>query len=280
LDNLNKALGIVLYNPDEDFYKNLLSYLNEFQFIYINDNSNNENILIKDLSYRYKNIIYKYNNNNLGIAKSLNLICHDAIKDNNKYILILDQDSKILNFKYNKLINSHILINDKVAIISLSFSETNFNDNLYEKDIVLSSGSILNLNIWSKMNGFEEKLFIDEVDHDYCLRILNNKFLIIGTSRKYIEHKVGFIKPHKILYIKNILVSYHNPLRTYYCFRNSNYIIFKYLFTNKLFVLNRILNLCKEIYFSLFVYTEKKQHFFFMCLGLIDFIRSKYGKLN
>ena len=35
----------------------------------------------------------------------------------------------------------------------------------------MTSGNLLNLKIAEKIGDFEEKLFIDEVDHDYCYRI-------------------------------------------------------------------------------------------------------------
>jgi rhamnosyltransferase len=279
--NISKqALGIVLYNPEEDFIYNLKTYINKFKYIYINDNSDKVNNAIKDILNSANNISYVFNDKNVGIAKSLNLICENAILDNNKYILLLDQDSKIIDFDFDKIINSSILINDKVGIISLSFNNYYLEDDLYKKNIVLSSGSILNLECWIDNLGFEEKLFIDEVDHDYCLKILNNGYTILGTKQKYIEHKVGFITTHNFLKLKTIEVSIHSPLRTYYCFRNSYYIIFKYFLVNNRFVRNRISNLLKEFYFIIFVYSNKSQHLFYMILGILDFIRGNYGKFK
>lgn len=277
---MNQSLGIVLYNPDEIFLNNLILYIKLFRNIYINDNSDKINTTIKEYSTKF-NIKYTYNNDNLGIAKSLNLICSEAIHDDNKYILLLDQDSKIIDFSYIELLNNNnILINSNVGLISLSFFESLDSKELFNKQIALTSGSIINLEIWSKVLGFEEKLFIDEVDHDYCLKLLNNNFFILGTKKKYLEHQVGFINAHHFLKLKLLSVSCHHPLRTYYCFRNSNYIIFKYFSKNTSFAFNRLFNLLKELYFIFFVYTEKRQHLYFMFYGIFDFIRSKYGKFN
>ena len=43
---------------------------------------------------------------------------------------------------------------------------------------VIASGNIINLQAWNKVGRFDNSLFIDEVDHDFCHRLTQEKYKI------------------------------------------------------------------------------------------------------
>ena len=94
-----KLAGIVVwYNPTEKEKKSIFSYLSCLEKLYIFDNSNNRNDITKNLKIEY---IYK--GENAGIAKALNVGARKAIEEGYKWLLTLDQDSKITESIINQM---------------------------------------------------------------------------------------------------------------------------------------------------------------------------------
>ena len=85
------AAVVVLYNPNQDNIDNINRYLNIIDKIYVVDNSEDNIIRISD-SEKIKYIKY---GENKGMAKALNEGSINAINDGYKWLLTMDQDSKI-----------------------------------------------------------------------------------------------------------------------------------------------------------------------------------------
>ncbi len=228
--------GIVTYNPDiKRLSKNLKEITNQFSDVFIVDN-NSENIKdIVVLVKKYKNITLIKNENNLGIAKALNQIFLYADDKKVEWVLTLDQDSIIpenLIEEYSRYVNL-----DRVAIIcpavydnnSKTIDRVELND-IEEVGICITSGSFTRVSIWKEIGGFEEKLFIDYVDNDYCIKLYYHDYKIVRVNNVVLNHELGHIKNHIYKSTTN-----HNYMRRYYIARNSIYVSKKYctLFKNK-----------------------------------------------
>ena len=98
MNNLKLAATVILYNPEDEIYINIESYINYVDILYIIDNStHHNNNLVKRLNKNFTNIKYINNNANLGIATALNIGCKEALDEKFNWILTMDQDSKFLN---------------------------------------------------------------------------------------------------------------------------------------------------------------------------------------
>ena len=102
-----------------------------------------------------------------------------------------------------------------------------------------TSGCLTNLNIWKDIGGFDERMFIDCVDFDYCTRVLKAKKRIIRVNRAVLHHRLGkakevkfFVFFGKLFGIEKLAKSFytynHSPLRTYYYARNIRYYFYKH----------------------------------------------------
>ncbi|MCL4546863.1 MAG: glycosyltransferase [Deltaproteobacteria bacterium] len=180
-----KIYGVViLYHPEPNVLKNIGTYINGIERLYVIDNSEIKDLelieKIKDLSTK---ITYIDNNGNKGIACALNIGAQLAIEDGATWILTMDQDSRFEKESLQVLIK-WITSNDteKVGIISPYHLINNISykseDRVIDKLTVITSGNLLNLEVYKKIGPFEEKYFIDSVDHEYCLRLRKNAFLI------------------------------------------------------------------------------------------------------
>ncbi len=79
-DSLSGA--VILYNPDGNVIKNILSYLDKINVLYIIDNSKETAQFISDfVKYNPGKVEYIFNNGNLGVASALNIAVDEALKD-------------------------------------------------------------------------------------------------------------------------------------------------------------------------------------------------------
>ena len=151
----------------------------------------------------------------------------------------------------------------------------NFNEDFNERHFVVTSGNLVNLNLWKQVGGFEEKLFIDEVDHDFCAKVNLAGYKILTTKKIFMSHNVG----ETIGNTSDKVFQGHNPIRYYYITRNMLFITKKYIFSDPKLVLNRWKHNIKNYIKIAFFYPEKSLYFTTICNGIRDFFKGKYGEM-
>ena len=226
-----KIAGIVIiYNPDEDVVQNIQTYSSHINKLYIADNSS-----IPALDYKYSaaNFEYIHDSHNHGIAKRLNQVAKLAIHEGFDFLLTMDQDSAFTDSdieKYISCINEISWAN--VAMVGVNIdSKNSASSTCTFKDSVelITSGSIVNLHLYRLIGGFDENLFIDEVDHDYCYSSIKLGYRIVKFDHIHMQHKLGKTTYHKsLLNLNKTPRVLHSPSRLYYMTRNHLYICNKH----------------------------------------------------
>lgn len=256
------AIGIVLYNGEKDKIKRIISEysLNNISIIIVDNGSKNIED-IKDVIEKNNNVIFIRNHNNEGIAKALNQILNETQKIQKRYLLTLDQDSFL---EYKDLLKMKEFIKDDVAIVCPEIIDLNKKNNkLLTKDYIevsrcITSGSLMNMKICNEIGNFDEKMFIDYVDFDYCKRIIINKYKIIKVKGCFLKHEIGKRTCKKFLWL-NVYPTNHASNRVYYYFRNMHYYFLKY---KKNMTINEKLNEIIRIiwkYISIVLYEDNKK---------------------
>ena len=197
------AAVIIWYNPKDlgldKILFNISTYSDFFDKLYIVDNSQNDN---SDICNFLSNSVYLQNKNKGGIGGAQNKGCQQAKSDGFNWVMTLDQDS---NFDYGMVKNYIQLFNkykNNTDIVSFGTEIKNLNEyidymklfrikllrpikhffipykevvrpEIEYKTFTIASGNIINLSMWAELNGFDEFLFIEEVDSDFCHRIIN-----------------------------------------------------------------------------------------------------------
>lgn len=273
---------VVLYNPDYSIIENIKSYINDIDKLYIIDNSEVKNKeLINKIIKKFSNIEYMWLGENKGIAHALNRGAGLAIKDGAKWLLTMDQDSK---FSENGLRNlKECLLKLKSNNINIGLvspvHKNNKNSEFEKKLVVMTSGNIVNLDAYKDVGGFEEKLFIDAVDYDFCLRLNLAQYEVIECSHSRLEHQLGESKKINI-FGKTITIFTHSPIRRYYMMRNALYFWKKYFFNFPLFIFREIVDFQRN-WIEIALFSNKKlKDMKYLIYGILDFILSKYGKFN
>jgi glycosyltransferase, group 2 family len=274
---------VIWYNPKETDVLNIKSYINYINKLYIIDNSKKNNKKLLENLKNMSKIEYIYSDgNNLGIAKALNLACEKAIIDKFEWILTMDQDSyfDFQNMKkyleiFSQIKNSNIGIISPNHILKNDIVKIDENKEFIDTDCVMTSGNLLNLSVWKKVNKFDENLFIDEVDNEMCYRILEKGYQIKQLSKIKMFHELGNLEKRNF-FTRKISVLNHNYIRKYYIIRNKFYIFKKY----RKYRLRYVYSILNDFFKVIFYEKDKLRKLRYMFRGINDFFKNKMGELD
>ena len=145
-------------------------------------------------------------------------------------------------------------------------------------DFAITSGSMLYLKHMTEVGLFEEKLFIDCVDTEFCLRVRALKYSIVKCHRAVLYHCLGAMKEVAFGGFK-VFPTNHPPLRRYYKMRNRVFVWKRYFFTYKVMVMKNIIRSLCDVFEILFFEKDSFSKIKYILLGLKDGLLNKYGKL-
>jgi rhamnosyltransferase len=225
------AAVTIVFHPPQDVVKNILSYIDSIGLLIVIDNSPKETVFLKEL---HEKILYIHDGENKGIAVRLNLAARMAAGQGYDFLMTFDEDSffdkDMLDAYMHCFLQSEFLSttamygieNDARLLTQGSCHEKN-------KEILITSGSIVNLEIFTKLGGFDEALFIDFVDTEYCLRAMKAGYGVRKFTNILLNHSIGVSSEHySYKTFKKTKRSLHSPVRLYYMLRNFFYLRKKY----------------------------------------------------
>lgn len=144
-----------------------------------------------------------------------------------------------------------------------------------EVDHLISSGCLIDLEALNEIGPFEDRLFIDYVDTEWCLRARHLGYKLLGVTNAKMVHDLGdhFIK------IFGKYIPTHSPLRHYYIMRNGIWLIRQSWVGWRWRILDSIRLLKIFLVFSCFSKNKRLDHLKMMVRGFVHGIRGRLGKL-
>jgi len=232
----NICAGVVTYNPEISQLKaNLDSLTPQVSVVYVVDNGSSNIEKIKSILRKYDNVKLFCNMKNLGISKALNQLCEMAMRDGYMWILTMDQDSlcmpKMVDALSRFVDNSIGIIAPRVEFWTkgIMILATKDGDKLTtEVPACITSGSLTNLIAWNHVGGFDEWLFIDHVDNDFCIRLKIAGYKIIRVHKGVLYQRAGEMDYFSLPFGRKILLPHYSAIRQYYSCRNTIYYLRKY----------------------------------------------------
>lgn len=238
----NIAVGVVLYNPDneERVQYSLQSILQQVSDVYVFDNSTKENNITFPA-----NITYMTEHENKGIAYALNRIMEKAQSEGYEWLVTMDQDSVIPKglisaYKEHVVDDSIGIICPQVIDFRRSYMDVKKEPKEELIDFCITSASCTRISAWEHVGRFDEWLFIDLVDNDFCKRMIASGFTILRLNDLVLNQEFGKIIPKsektqrfwnriaKILHNDNFgklgYSKFVSPMRVYYTCRNIIYV--------------------------------------------------------
>ncbi|WP_294354754.1 glycosyltransferase family 2 protein [uncultured Clostridium sp.] len=288
------AAIVVTYNPDEGLNKSTKSLIKQVDSIIMVDNGSNDEgkEIINKIKNKYgEKIEVIFNEENLGIATALNKGVKYALNNDYKWILTMDQDSCAEENMVKIMLETYYAIdeNERKDILSLfptfidrgieSLDKNNENVKYEYVDAEITSGNLLKAEIFEKAGFFDDSLFIDMVDTDYCMRLNELGIKMIRISGAILNHSIGNSKQVKKLF-GTFNTSNHSATRRYYMTRNRFYTWNKYKNLNS-FTLNRDKKLFKKEFVKIILGEDDKLNKVKMVLkGYKDYKNGVRGKLK
>ena len=171
------AAVVISYDySNEQIYENVKKYLNDLELMIIWDNTPQER---KKITRDFwagiaSNVKLLGTGKNEGIGYALNRAIDCARENTCSHLLMMDQDSIWRNFKdYRNAIEEDKDVRIALYAPTIADAESDFVFWCNKPDLyVITSGSVLNLKYVQEIGLFNEKFFIDEVDNEYCVRIV------------------------------------------------------------------------------------------------------------
>lgn len=288
------AAIIVSYNPDKNLLDSVNLLISQVEKIIIVDNGSIEEkrkdiSSIKDIDNERIEIIF--NEENLGIATALNIGVREALKQGFNWILTMDQDSKASKDMVEKMFEVYNNIDEKERKSILSIFpnfvderiqsiEENSVMNTYEYvDADITSGNLVKAEVFDKVGFFDDSLFIDLVDTDFCMRLNEKNIKMIKVRDAILYHSLGESQSVKSI-LGKFNTSNHSALRRYYMTRNRFYIWERYKDLNS-FTLNRDKKLFKKEFIKIILGEKDKVNKIKMVFkGYKDYKKGVRGKLK
>ena len=278
---------ITVFNPSNFVLNNVKSIANQVDLVFICDNSAICNLLIfKEL----ENIKYYWTGKNYGLSVAFN----KAIKENidkindDDYLIFFDQDSSIkfnhidqLICEYEKIEKQGVRIgclgpvffNVNSGKVEIPLRKKEISEKIYNVPNIITSSMITKFSILKKIGYWNEKIFLDFVDWDYCWRLKKFGFSCVLTENVILTHQLG-IGEKKIWFIR---VRVGAAIREYYQTRDACYLILCNYVPFKMRI-RLLLNLTIRPFAHILFLNDKRERLHYIWRGFVDAFNGVRGE--
>jgi rhamnosyltransferase len=276
---------VVTYNAQPEFVENVAAIAAQAGCVVVVDNgSSNESakpLLEFETRPSYKVI---RNLQNLGIASALNQGVHFAINQDFDWICTFDQDSSIgPGFVSTMLETYHKSTHaEKVALVTPTYVERDSGIPVRlrrarngEILATMTSGTMVSAKVIRELGLFDETLFIDGVDTEFCLRARRQDLSILQSSA-VLTHSLGRTTYHHVLGLR-FGATNHSAARRYYIARNRWRLLARYA-SDWPWVWREIKTMVFDTTKIALVEENKWSKFRAMAAGTLDALAGRMGK--
>ena len=166
------------------------------------------------------------NERNLGVAPALNPGARAAASGGARWLLMLDQDTNPaadLAAQLRAAADAYPQPG-RIALVGAT-TEHQTSDRCAHgatyvvRRAVITSGSMLSLEVYRKVGPFRDDFFIDMVEAEYALRAGRHGYRVLLACAAHIDHAIGAPTRHRLLG-RDVTTSNHPAWRRYYVARN------------------------------------------------------------
>lgn len=239
----------VTFNPDVSLLLTQLMALPSESCKIIVDNNSNDDVVKqvqRDLE-KIKNVVFLRNDVNTGLAAALNKGVEALVKfaPHARLVLLLDQDSEPLPQSIGTLLQQYRKLEsegsnvgcvgptlmDPITKLSHGFHQrtrwrwmrtypSTDSGELIKCINLNGSGTLTSIDLYSRLRGMDESLFIDHVDTDWSFRVLASGYQLWGVPSAVFVHRMGIEGTRFWLFGWHVWPM-RSPKRHYFLFRNA-----------------------------------------------------------
>jgi rhamnosyltransferase len=289
---------VVTFNPNAEVIGNVRALVGQVDLVVVVDNGSarGSSSVLQALSSE-ASVSVLHNERNLGIGAALNIGIKHGASLGYKWVLTFDQDSRAASSYVQDMSQIYATMpdNEDVAIICPTYIQektglrfAHRNENPQESDVdalnysevatTITSGNLMKTELFSQIGFFNEELFIDLVDHEFCLRCRDARMRIIELHDVVLTHNLGDPVGRFVLGLP-IYSSNHSHIRRYYKYRNSILILRQWFASDPKFFLNEAKGFLIEPLRILLLEQQKFLKLSYILKGIIHGIRNIQGEL-
>ena len=232
---------------------------------------------------------------NRGIAAALNTGIRAALDRGADAILTLDQDT-LLPEQYVDICCDVLAAAEKVSLRlgAVAAGSVNGNPMLPHEYVdgiglmayAIQSGLMITREAIEACGPFDERLVIDLVDTEYCLRMWNAGFGIAAALGANIDHELGVPKPARFFGYRRIrdgverTYDYHPPFRQYYITRNGIDVALRYARSDPHWAIGSLRHDLVGFLIGFVAGPSRGRHLAAAALGTVHALRRKRGLLS
>jgi len=230
----NICAVVVTYFPRPENAENLAALASQVERILVIDNGSSEQTLepIESAARRVDATVVRLGAN-LGIAHALNKGLELALEQGFRWLATFDQDSRATPGMIEAMARALEAYpeSERIALVTPIHldrrSGVAVSDRWREQSgadwqvirTTMTSGNLVNIEAARAVGGFEDTLFIDYVDHEFCLRLRRHGYRILEATRAVLSHALGEMELRQVG-AKRVGITHHSALRRYYITRN------------------------------------------------------------
>jgi len=284
---------VVTFNPGPEFADNLRAVRAQVEFVLVVDNGSVEQDAIRCLTLD-NGCLFVGNVLNMGIATALNQGARWAERIGACWLLTLDQDSRVGPGSVKSM--GHFIQNEKfpgpVGIVAMTHRDRVTGTHYHHRlDIlrelpsyrllraVITSGSMMRVSLFQIAGYFDESLFIDSVDHEYCLRIRQRGWLVVECRSQVLEHAIGAAVTYSVLGAR-LVATHHAPARRYYMTRNQLEMARRYWRSDPVWSLKAIVHLGVIVLSIALCERGVREKLSAMAKGVLHFMSRRFGPMT
>lgn len=226
-----------------------------------------------------------HNGNRDGIAGALERGFAWAERQGLEWLLTMDQDSEVARDWLALLLEAVPGLDPKTALVSAEHvtDVRTFGAECVSRPVLtpvrdtMTSGNLVRVASWKEVGGFDRSLFIDQVDHDFCLRLHDAGWDLFELRGAKMPHPLGDVTVHRLFWKKYHQVSNHSAFRRYTITRNRLRMIFRHCLRHPRFAARESLHFWTELLCILLYEKEKARKARMTLLGARDFMLRRWG---
>jgi rhamnosyltransferase len=230
---------------------------------------------------------------NLGIATALNKGLEFAREQGFRWLATFDQDSQCTPGMIEEMgrVLESLPQPDRTAIISPSYVDRALGFTVRQGRseaagegwqilrTTMTSGNLVNVEIATAVGGFDDSLFIDYVDHEFCLRLRSHGYRIVQSTRATLLHSLGTMERRRFLF-RLVAPTHHSAVRRYYQSRNR-YLLWRQYWRHEVqWVAADMRRFVFEAMYVVFYEKQSRAKLAMVLRGLRDGIKNVRGAFN
>jgi rhamnosyltransferase len=279
---------IVAFRPVEEHFQNALKARAQVGKLVVVDNGSSPQALAPFREARQAGLFHLIENGeNLGVAAALNTGIRWAKAQGCDWVVLFDQDSTVTDGMIEALLAAYRADPDRErvgTVVPTYIDRFSGNEMPVERHksgrilTVSTSSSLIPQSIFERCGDFREDFVIDQIDYEFCLRIVAAGYKIVQCRDARLLHSLGERREYGVGGKHLLTSTHHNARRRYYIMRNRVVLLRLYWRSFPRYCLNLFSLSWKDTVKILLVESDKGAKLKNTLKGVVDGVLGRMGK--